>query len=38
MDRLFCLVAAGWQLYRIYPYTPFATPEIAFAEDLHRSQ
>ena len=28
-----CVVAAGWQLYRIYPYTPLARTELAFADD-----
>jgi len=32
-----CVVAAGWQLYRIYPYTPFVTLEIAFADNLSMS-
>lgn len=27
-----CAVAAGWQLYRIYPYTPPARTELAFAK------
>ncbi|WP_186456974.1 endonuclease/exonuclease/phosphatase family protein [Sphingomonas suaedae] len=26
-----CVIAANWQLYRIYPYTPLADREIAFA-------
>jgi endonuclease/exonuclease/phosphatase (EEP) superfamily protein YafD len=30
---LLCVVAAGWQLYRIYPYTPLARTELAFADD-----
>jgi endonuclease/exonuclease/phosphatase (EEP) superfamily protein YafD len=30
---LLCAVAVGWQLYRIYPYTPLAQTELAFAED-----
>ncbi len=29
---LCCAVAAGWQLYRIYPYTPLARTELAFAK------
>lgn len=29
-----CVIAGSWQLYRIYPYTPLATPEIAFADTL----
>lgn len=39
LDRAFgrwvamlCAVAAAWQTYRIYPYTPLARPEIAFAD------
>lgn len=28
---LSCAIAAGWQLYRIYPYTPLAQTELAFA-------
>ncbi|MEG3168108.1 endonuclease/exonuclease/phosphatase family protein [Sphingomonas sp. LB3N6] len=30
---LLCAVAAGWQLYRIFPYTPLARTELAFADD-----
>lgn len=29
---LLCAVACAWQLYRIYPYTPLAKQEIAFAD------
>jgi endonuclease/exonuclease/phosphatase (EEP) superfamily protein YafD len=29
---LVCAMAAGWQLYRIYPYTPLARTELAFAD------
>ncbi|MHA6718851.1 hypothetical protein ACX40Y_05310 [Sphingomonas sp. RS6] len=29
---LACAVAGGWQLYRIFPYTPLAALEIAFAD------
>ncbi|MEG8013533.1 hypothetical protein QP165_03385 [Sphingomonas sp. 22R3R2A-7] len=29
-----CAVAAGWQLYRIYPYTPLARTELAFADNV----
>ena len=29
---LLCAVAVAWQLYRIYPYTPLANQEIAFAD------
>lgn len=29
---LACAIAAGWQLYRIYPYTPLAKQEVAFAD------
>lgn len=29
---LCCTMAAGWQLYRIHPYTPLARTELAFAE------
>lgn len=32
-----CALTAAWQLYRIYPYTPLATPEIAFADDIPMS-
>ena len=28
-----CAIAAGWQLYRIYPYTPLAKTELAFADE-----
>ena len=35
---LSCAVAACWQLYRIFPYTPFAQQEIAFADDTRVSQ
>lgn len=30
---LACALAGGWQVYRIYPYTPLARPELAFADD-----
>ncbi len=33
-----CAVAAGWQLYRIYPYTPLAKTELAFADDASTAQ
>jgi endonuclease/exonuclease/phosphatase (EEP) superfamily protein YafD len=29
---LACAVAGAWQMYRIYPYTPLAKQEIAFAK------
>lgn len=29
---LACALAGGWQAYRIYPYTPLARQEIAFAD------
>ncbi len=29
---LACVLAGGWQLYRIYPYTPLSRPELAFAD------
>ena len=29
---LLCAIAGAWQLYRIYPYTPLARQEIAFAD------
>lgn len=29
---LLCVVAIAWQVYRIYPYTPLAAQEIAFAD------
>lgn len=28
-----CTIAAGWQLYRIFPYTPLAEKEIAYASE-----
>ena len=27
------IVAGGWQLYRIHPYTPLAATEVAFSDD-----
>jgi len=33
-----CAVAVGWQLYRIYPYTPLAKTELAFADDASTAQ
>lgn len=30
---LLCAIAAGWQLYRIYPYTTLARTELAFANN-----
>ena len=30
---LACVLASGWQLYRIYPYTPLSRPELAFADE-----
>ncbi|MES3044196.1 endonuclease/exonuclease/phosphatase family protein [Sphingomonas faeni] len=35
---LACAIAAAWQLYRIFPYTPFAEQEIAFADKTRVSQ
>jgi endonuclease/exonuclease/phosphatase (EEP) superfamily protein YafD len=35
---LTCAVAACWQLYRIFPYTPLASQEIAFADDVRVSE
>lgn len=26
------VITGGWQLHRVYPYTPLATPEVAFAD------
>lgn len=32
------IVAGGWQLYRIYPYTPLAATEVAFSDDVSLPQ
>ncbi|KQN26321.1 hypothetical protein ASE86_09335 [Sphingomonas sp. Leaf33] len=29
-----CALASAWQLYRIFPYTPLAPTELAFADDV----
>ncbi len=30
---MLCAIAAAWQLYRIYPYTPLAKTELVFADE-----